>query len=122
MKNTEHRCCKQVRIKEGMYFMRYKQCSRKGVIERDGKHYCRQHDPAMVEKRRNEWTAKMNLENESRRKEFNLRQAAPEMKKTLIEAKYQLVIMQCNYKPSQVPYIEASAVISKIETILEKLE
>jgi hypothetical protein len=35
------------------YTMRFHRCSRSGSIERDGKHYCKRHDPvAIAEKRK----------------------------------------------------------------------
>lgn len=41
-------CCAQVSARGGWH---HYQCSRKGVIERDGKWYCRQHDPPVAKAR-----------------------------------------------------------------------
>ena len=54
-------------------------CSRYGVIERDGKMYCRQHDPVAVKARREErdrrWRAEWAAEDELNRKRKAVRDA-----------------------------------------------
>lgn len=45
----EHKCCAEV---WGRYD--YHKCSRAGRVERDGKWYCKQHDPVEVERKRKE--------------------------------------------------------------------
>lgn len=51
---------------------RVHQCARNGVVEHDGKFYCRQHDPVAVRQRddarRAAWAAERNVE-EAQRKE-----------------------------------------------------
>ncbi len=44
---NERYCCASV--KNGSFFS---PCSRKGVVEKNGRFYCRQHDPVNVKKRR----------------------------------------------------------------------
>lgn len=51
------RCCENVF--DGWH---HHPCSRKGVIERDGKWYCKQHDPEAVKARRAASDAKWNRE------------------------------------------------------------
>lgn len=59
-KEMKHQCCEQIR--ENTVCPRYHQCSRAGVIERDGNWYCKQHDPIAVkakqEQRNADWQAK----------------------------------------------------------------
>lgn len=51
-KNIDRKkCCKEVWVNVG--FGRFRQCSRTGTIERDGKLYCKVHDPVEV-KRKND--------------------------------------------------------------------
>jgi len=60
------KCCERVRGTVG-----YKQCSRSAVIEREGKFYCKQHDPeARKEKHANRyalWQASWKAEENRRR-------------------------------------------------------
>lgn len=56
----ETRCGKQVQS-DGMGF-HYHQCQRKGVVEHEGKWYCKQHDPKEVARRREAQTKKWNAE------------------------------------------------------------
>lgn len=44
-------------------------CARKGVVERDGKHYCRQHDPEAIKARREATSAKWNAEWDAKKKQ-----------------------------------------------------
>lgn len=37
-------CCAQIPLR-GMNFHRTRQCTRPGIVERDGMHYCGIHDP-----------------------------------------------------------------------------
>lgn len=51
---SEQMCQKQVR--EPSRWINFYQCSRKATVSRDGKHYCRQHDPERVaEEERKRW-------------------------------------------------------------------
>jgi len=58
---------------------RYNQCSRKGVIEREGRWYCKQHDPVAVEKRRekeqDKFDAKMKVRMEEQRRAAAIKKA-----------------------------------------------
>ena len=57
------RCCKEVRDDASSRWPRYNQCTRAGTIEREGKLYCKQHDPVEREKKAeasySAWKAKM---------------------------------------------------------------
>ena len=48
-KQDPTRCCKEVSTRRGWHWY---QCSRKGVVEREGKKYCKQHDPDRVKNQR----------------------------------------------------------------------
>ena len=55
------RCCADVWSREGWGGRR--QCNRKGIIERDGKLYCHQHEPEAETKRRKLSQLQYNLDN-----------------------------------------------------------
>lgn len=55
----KNHCCGQVRSSDGWHTYR---CSREGVIEREGKFYCRQHDPVAVKARHDARDAKWEAE------------------------------------------------------------
>lgn len=65
-KPIDGQCCEQVPW--GM--MQYSQCSRRAVVERDGKKYCRQHDPEEKKKRRAASNAKWQKKNAKRFREI----------------------------------------------------
>jgi hypothetical protein len=62
-------CCERVR-EQGVW-PNYHQCTRNGVVERDGKHYCKQHDPDTSAAKR----AAVNAEWSRRDRETRERQA-----------------------------------------------
>ena len=45
------RCSALVKMNMGRGFPRWKQCSRKAIVTRDKKHFCKIHDPIEVVKR-----------------------------------------------------------------------
>jgi len=51
----KHRCCAEVWPKGGYHPGR---CERMASVERDGRHYCKQHDPVAVKARDDERNAK----------------------------------------------------------------
>ena len=53
---AKERCNEQIR--DGGMWPRYHQCLRSGVVLRDGKWYCKQHNPVAVKKRAEELRAK----------------------------------------------------------------
>jgi hypothetical protein len=52
------RCCQKILDNTGFHYI---QCSRKGVVECDGKRYCRQHHPDAVKARRKKANDKYNM-------------------------------------------------------------
>lgn len=79
--NEKQRCCESVRDRSGWYRC---QCQRNAKVERDGKFYCKQHDPEQV---------KLRQENASRiwhEKWDNIRRE--EVKDTRIRKAYPLLV------------------------------
>ena len=72
------RCCKHIFTGERWDFSGH-QCSRKGIIEKDGKLYCKIHDPEAEQKRRKEqqekWDAERKVENAKRRRKSAIEKA-----------------------------------------------
>jgi hypothetical protein len=69
------KCVKGVNRGDGRW-SRYSPCGRNASVERDGKHYCKMHDPVA---RREKWDAKMEALNkkwDAQRDEANWKQAA----------------------------------------------
>ena len=62
------------------------QCSRKGVLQHDGKAYCKQHHPPEVKKRLNAQNEKWEEKSSARAKIHRLNRAAPELLEALKEA------------------------------------
>jgi len=75
------KCCTRI---FGGY--RYNSCSRAGTVERDGKHYCRQHDPIAISEARERRSAKYQLAFEESMKIRRLHAAAPELLEALEQA------------------------------------
>lgn len=80
---TKQRCCKMVHD-EGRS-VGFHQCSRTAKIERDGKHYCAQHDPEAVKQRDTTQRAKWEKEWAEARAKRKLEKAAPAMLEALKE-------------------------------------
>lgn len=63
----DNQCCKERHVGR---WARRQRCTRKGSVERDGKLYCKIHDPVLVEEKRNkrnaEYQAKWDKEAEER--------------------------------------------------------
>lgn len=49
--DTEHRCEGEV-VLRGLNFYKTRECPNKGTIERDGKWYCKTHDPIRIKEKR----------------------------------------------------------------------
>jgi hypothetical protein len=64
---------------ESAWSLRYAKCSRNGSIERDGKWYCKTHDPLAIEEKRKKREIKYEIESKKLLKEFYLRRAAPDL-------------------------------------------
>lgn len=47
MAKEHHDCCATVQVYEGIGYSSTKGCDRRGVIEHEGRWYCKQHDPAV---------------------------------------------------------------------------
>lgn len=73
------KCCK--RIFDGVFT--FKSCSRNGVVERDGKHYCRQHDPVARQSAKDKRRAESLAAFEERMKVHRLHSAAPDLLEAL---------------------------------------
>jgi len=55
------------------------QCVRKGVVERDGRSYCKQHDPVARHERAKARQEKFNREHSAKKEAFRLARVAPEL-------------------------------------------
>lgn len=53
MSDAQPQCAGSI-LETGIAWPKYRKCSRHGKIERDGKWYCKQHDPVAAEKRQTE--------------------------------------------------------------------
>lgn len=79
-------CCASVRAGTDGWRTRYKPCSRKASVERDGKWYCGQHDPQAVADRRKTKESQWETEYQERQARYRLEAAAPELLALLIES------------------------------------
>lgn len=52
MTPTTDRCCASVYNPNGSWGNRSRQCTRRATVERDGKGYCKQHDPEAIKAKR----------------------------------------------------------------------
>jgi hypothetical protein len=48
MAKETHDCCATVRVQEGLGCYSEQGCSRRGIVERNGQWYCKQHDPEVA--------------------------------------------------------------------------
>jgi hypothetical protein len=71
------KCCK--RIYGGGISFRGRSCSRDGVVERSGSHYCRQHDPVAANEAQERRSAKYQEDFEKSMKLRRLQAAAPDL-------------------------------------------
>lgn len=67
MSEEKHKCAEQV--SNGMRFSGYSPCSRRGVVNEDGKWWCRQHAPSAAEARHKASMARFVAESLARQKE-----------------------------------------------------
>ncbi len=63
---TTPTCCGTVKAGSDGWRTRHKQCSRPGVVERAGKHYCRTHDPEAKKARQDATLARWRAESDAR--------------------------------------------------------
>jgi hypothetical protein len=91
-------CCEQIRDRTTRW-PRYYRCARRSVVERDGKPYCRQHDPIECKKRRDasmdKFQAKLDEEARVRRLELS----APSL---LAAAQQVLFVLDNDFGPAKV--------------------
>lgn len=78
-------CCGQVALPGDKWRGRYKPCTHKAKVERDGKWYCGQHDPVAKKEKRDAQLAKWRAENVIMDARLRLERAAPEMLALLVE-------------------------------------
>jgi len=75
------KCCQRI---FGSYAtLRVKSCSRYAVVERDGKPYCRQHDPVRVKAAQEKRDEVYRKQSEERQRVYRLQQAAPDLLEAL---------------------------------------
>jgi hypothetical protein len=67
-----NQCVERIIPREAFGGFHPHQCSRKGVVEQDGKWYCTQHDPVRVKERRADRSAKYQVERDERNTEWEL--------------------------------------------------
>ncbi|MCK5610845.1 hypothetical protein KAR91_53725 [Candidatus Pacearchaeota archaeon] len=67
--NNEPRCCAPTLSNSYTYTPT---CSRRGVVEREGKHYCKQHDPEAIKERRRIRYEKWEKKKENQNKRWEL--------------------------------------------------
>jgi len=95
-----------------------KQCSRKGVVERDGKWYCKVHDPIAVDKRRTDRYNKVSQKIQNSRREFLNLQLTPELLKVCKDLLAIVKLQNGNLHEDTNKIIkEAEDTISKIDRI-----
>lgn len=61
-------------------------CSRRGIVERDGNHYCRQHDPVAAKARREEREAEWKAQWEAKQRRWKEAEALAALKNDALEA------------------------------------
>lgn len=72
-------CCASVRAGTDGWRTRYKPCSRKASVEREGKWYCGQHDPQAVADRKKTNESQWETEYQERQARYRLEGAAPDL-------------------------------------------
>lgn len=72
-------CCDRVRAGSDGWRTRYRPCSRKATVERDGKRYCGQHDPHAVAERRQRLDAEGQAKFKEQLAQRQLERAAPDL-------------------------------------------
>lgn len=77
----ETQCCEQVH--NGPYSVSFHRCARKVSVERDGKPYCKIHDPVAVRERRRKSHDKFAKEQKIRVARLTLQEAAPKLPECL---------------------------------------
>jgi hypothetical protein len=72
------KCCEQIWHNEGNWGG-YHPCSRNATVERNGKHYCTQHDPEEVATRRKKLNTEYRTKMDAEIKRRQLERAAPDL-------------------------------------------
>jgi hypothetical protein len=80
MTDAPQKCCASI---YDSLAWRSRSCERNAKIERDGKWYCKQHDPVAKAEKHAERTARWDHESEERRRRYRLESAALEMLRVL---------------------------------------
>lgn len=86
MMADKYRCSETCHDANASFGERYRQCKRAGVVERDGKLYCRQHDPDAIEAKQEERRQRAREHNRLRR----IERAAPALLAACEDARHWL--------------------------------
>lgn len=78
MSKEKHTCCAEIRSGDGWH-SRKEACGCKASVERDGKWYCRRHDPVAIKEKDNARRAKWKQELRENIKAQRIKAAAPDM-------------------------------------------
>jgi len=85
---NREQCCKK--IYTGSWSQTSRSCSRAGTVERDGKFYCKQHDPVRIKEKQEKDRLEREQVWEERRRIKKLEKAAPELLEALKAAEREL--------------------------------
>lgn len=97
------RCCKLV-IGEGSYLSH--RCTRQGVVERDGKPFCKQHDPEAVAARR-----------KARDEKFDAKWRGIERASNISKLRVKIADIAIRLIKQQASFEELEAAVSELERI-----
>lgn len=90
-KVTPIRCCGRVKPASSI-FMRFRQCEKSAVVERNGKHYCKIHDPVFIKQKQDARYDAETKWQEQRKHDFECVQACKGMKDPVAEVESLLAI------------------------------
>ena len=74
-----NQCCKEIYKGSRGFRGVYERCSRKASVERDGKPYCRQHDPVAIAERQKATSKRLDAQTKEHIARVRLEGAAPDM-------------------------------------------
>ena len=112
MTTTAPNCCETVRAGTDGWKTRYRTCTRKGSVERDGKWYCGQHDPQAKASRAAKNMAAWDARSKANRAKFLLDAAAPDL---LAACKEFVRKVDAGEAKSRRSYAQMKAAIAKAE-------
>ena len=94
------------------------QCAKPAKVERDGKWYCKIHDPEYIASKQQKHEEKYELEFKERIKVIRLNAAAPDMYEALQEAKLQIEYLHEKFTVTGT----GNTILSRIQQALDKAD